>query len=123
MTIADVGAAERLWDDAFPTLRERYGLPPIARTPDVVAFMTARLLYLLDVDRVGAFVATIDDEVAGLALGVVRGDLYVLAQFAVAPPAQGKGVGRALLDAALAYGAAGNFTGLPSAGGVRVCRL
>jgi GNAT superfamily N-acetyltransferase len=104
MTIADIDAAERLWDDAFRTMRARYGLPPIVRTPDVVAFLTARFVYLLDVDPGGAFVATIDEEVAGLALGVVRDDLYVLAQFAVTPRAQGKGLGRALLDAALAYG-------------------
>jgi GNAT superfamily N-acetyltransferase len=105
MRADDVDTAEGLWDDAFEALRARFALPVIPRTATSVAQGCARLRHFLRTDPAGAFVAAVDDQLVGLALGLRRGDLFVLAQFAVAPAAQGQGVGRAVLHAAVAYGA------------------
>jgi len=58
----------------------------------------------LDLDPGGAWVAEIDGAVAGTAIAIMREGLWGLALFAVAAEHQGKGIGRRLLEAALAYG-------------------
>ncbi len=67
---------------------------------------TGRIEHFLAADPGGAWVAVDEhDEVIGVALSLLREDLWGLSLLAVAPASHGRGVGRALLDRALAYGA------------------
>src|SRR4051812_38300884 len=104
MTDADVEPCELVWDDAYRTMRARYDLPVVSRTPDQARTTHARIRHLRATDPDGAVVAVVDGEVVGFAQALVRGDLWVLSLFGVAPAAQGKGIGRAVLDAALECG-------------------
>jgi GNAT superfamily N-acetyltransferase len=63
-----------------------------------------RFARYLELDPGGQWVAEIDGEVVGSANAIMREGLWGLGLFAVAPEHQGRGVGRMLLDAALAYG-------------------
>lgn len=68
-------------------------------------FSLARWARLLEADAEGAWAA--DDEegrMIGCALALVRDGVWGLSYLAVDPGAQERGVGRALLDACLAYG-------------------
>jgi GNAT superfamily N-acetyltransferase len=58
----------------------------------------------LAVDPGGAWVAEIGGEVAGTAIAIMRDGIWGLGLFAVAARHQARGVGRRLLEAALAYG-------------------
>jgi GNAT superfamily N-acetyltransferase len=101
MTAADVPAAARLGGEALaPTTG---GPPDAARR----AWLEARCAHLRASDPGGAFVAAdpADGTLAGVTLAVLREGVWGLSWFAVEPDRQGQGVGRALLDATLAYGA------------------
>ena len=63
-----------------------------------------RFARYLELDPGGQWVAEIDGEVVGCANAIMREGLWGLGLFAVASEHQGRGVGRRLLDAALAYG-------------------
>jgi len=63
-----------------------------------------RFARYLELDPDGQWVAEIDGTVVGTANAIMREGLWGLGLFAVAPEHQGRGVGRRLLDAALAYG-------------------
>jgi GNAT superfamily N-acetyltransferase len=63
----------------------------------------ARIAHVLDTDPEGAWVAVVDDAVAGVALAFVREGIWGLSLFAMAPEHQGKGIGTRLLGPALAY--------------------
>ena len=65
----------------------------------------SRLARYVELDPDGQWVAEVDGDVVGSANAIMREDRWGLGLFAVAPEHQGKGVGRRLLDAALAYGA------------------
>jgi GNAT superfamily N-acetyltransferase len=64
-----------------------------------------RFARYLELDAGGQWVAEIDGAIAGVASSILREGLWGLGLLAVAPEHQAKGVGRRLLDAALAYGA------------------
>jgi len=63
----------------------------------------ATVLHALSTDPGGAWVAAEGATVVGVALAIVREGLWGLSLFAVRPGQQGRGAGRRLLDAALAY--------------------
>lgn len=63
-----------------------------------------RIAWLQQTDPGGALVAEAGGEVIGFILAIMREGLWGLSLFAMAPAHQGRGVGRKLLDAALAYG-------------------
>ena len=63
-----------------------------------------RFARYLELDPDGQWVAEIDGNGGGVANAILREGLWGLGLFAVAPEHQGRGVGRRLLDAALAYG-------------------
>lgn len=109
MTAQDLDAAERICDEAFYEVDRRH-LPrawpdPDRRTPEHSAGWIARTTRLLASDPGGCWVAEYDDEVVGFATSMVRERLWALATYAVRPGMQGLGVGRPLLDQAIAYGA------------------
>jgi GNAT superfamily N-acetyltransferase len=104
MTDADVERCELVWDDAYRTMRVRHDLPVAPRTLDQAQLVQRRIHHLLATDPAGAVVAVVDGEVAGFAQALVRDDLWVLSLFGVAPTAQGRGIGRAVLTAALECG-------------------
>ncbi len=109
MAPADVPVVERLTDAAFFDLdgadpaRRMPSSRPTARRPAAAAWR-ARVEHLLRHDPRGCWVAEDEAGVLGVAVSLKRELTWVLATFAVRPGVQGRGVGRQLLDAALAYG-------------------
>ena len=106
MTKEDLPAAAEAWDDAYTTLRRSHHLPVEPRTPDRAQRTASRSAHLLTTDPAGSFVATDgnDRRVIGLSQAFVREGVWVLSLLGVSPRWQDQGTGRALLDAALAYG-------------------
>jgi GNAT superfamily N-acetyltransferase len=101
----DIAPGELVWDVAYRTMRERFALPVEARSDAVTLMLQRRMHHLLGTDPDGSVVATIDHRVVGFAQAFVREDLWVLSLFAVEPATQGRGIGRALLDASMTCGA------------------
>jgi ribosomal protein S18 acetylase RimI-like enzyme len=91
---SDLPEAVELWARAF-------GMEIV--DADARARVTDRLAFGLRTDREGSFVARLGDSVVGLAQALRRERLWVLSSLAVARRARGLGVGRALLERALAY--------------------
>ena len=75
---------------------------PTARRADEPAPSDARVALTTDPD--GYFCAVEDERMCGMASSLVRGRVWYLSMFFVLPGEQGRGVGRALLERALAYG-------------------
>jgi len=104
----DVLAVERLTAEAFYELdvrAHRSGWPePTMRTQAKAASWHRRMEHMLRQDAGGSWVAEDDSGVMGVAVGLKRDLTWVLATFAVRPGLQGRGVGKQLLDASLAYG-------------------
>jgi ribosomal protein S18 acetylase RimI-like enzyme len=63
-----------------------------------------RIAHLLKTDPAGAWVADDGGEIVGVALALIREGLWGFSLFGVRPGHQGRGIGRRLLDAVLAYG-------------------
>ncbi len=110
MTPADVPMAEEVSDLAFHEVdrwTHRAGRPaPERRTPQRSETWIRRTARFLDTDPGGCWVAVDESGVVGFATSIVRERVWVLATFAVRPGQQGRGIGRAVLEPALAYGAA-----------------
>ncbi len=68
-----------------------------------IASQRARVAHLLDTDPEGCWVADAGGEVVGVALGLVREDVWGFSLFGLLPEHQGRGVGRELLGAALTH--------------------
>jgi GNAT superfamily N-acetyltransferase len=103
----DVSAAERLSDAAY-SMVDRETAPrdapePPSRTPALASQWITRTTHLLGTDPRGCWVAERDGELAGFAVSFRRELLWLLASYAVRPDLRGTGIGRNLLDAALAY--------------------
>jgi len=64
----------------------------------------ARIEHLVTTDPGGCWVAEHEGAVAGVAVALVREGIWGFSLYAVDEALQGRGVGRALLDASLAYG-------------------
>jgi GNAT superfamily N-acetyltransferase len=63
-----------------------------------------RFARYLELDPDGAWVAEVEVEIVGTSIAILREDIWGLTLFAVAEEHQAMGIGRGLLDAALAYG-------------------
>jgi GNAT superfamily N-acetyltransferase len=88
----------------FTDLHARLGEDPLPPpTPERTAAARWRVEHLGRTDPEGAVVAEVDGVVVGAALAMRRDRLWGLSLLVVDPSAQGRGVGRALLDATLAY--------------------
>ena len=77
---------------------------PAARPPDAPVASDARAALASDPD--GYFCAVEEGQIHGMVSALVRGRVWYLSMFFVLPGNQGRGVGRALLERALAYGEA-----------------
>jgi GNAT superfamily N-acetyltransferase len=60
--------------------------------------------YFLDIDPGGCWVAVDGGDVAGFAISQNRDRLWYLATYGVLPGRQGQGIGKRLMEAALAHG-------------------
>jgi GNAT superfamily N-acetyltransferase len=102
----DLPLASRLFVAAQNELSLRRGLT-LFTDPDA---RTAVYRHHLAVDPARFWVAERDGHVAGFSVGSVRGRLWFLSALFVHPEAQGRGLGRALLERAI--------DGYPRAGGI-----
>ncbi len=102
MRAEDVEPAERLTARAYAG-----AIPgaPARRNPEQLDRWTTRLHHLIDTDPAGCWVAQDGGDLIGVAVALRRDMLWVLSTYAVDPEIQGRGMGVALLGAALEYGA------------------
>jgi GNAT superfamily N-acetyltransferase len=107
MFCGDVAAAVKVSRDADAGLRRVAGLPDATRSDEAVARAESCVAHFLQTDPDGSWIAEDGGQVIAFAQAHCRDDLWVLPYLFVAPHAQGAGVGRALLESALAYGSAG----------------
>src|SRR5207302_849030 len=77
---------------------------PTARPADAPVASDARAGLASDPD--GYFCAVDEEQIRGMVSALVRGRVWYLSMFFVLPGDQGRGLGRALLERALAYGEA-----------------
>lgn len=109
MTPADVPAVERLTDAAWfdlDTRTHRTGWPePEHRSRTTAAGWAGQARHDLRHDPRGCWVAEDGSGLLGVAIAKRRETTWLLPTYAVLPGLQGRGIGRSLLDAALAYGA------------------
>ncbi|PSK99725.1 L-amino acid N-acyltransferase YncA [Haloactinopolyspora alba] len=102
MQTGDVGAAERITARAFTWTSDGHWTE---RSPQARDRWSDRARHLLALDPGGCWVLDDDrGDVAGVALAARRDLLWILSSFAVDPDQQGRGAGRALLDAVIDYG-------------------
>lgn len=103
----DLGAVEAITDEAFHDLSVRTtiaDLPsPSRRSPEKSATWRRRAAHLVRHDPGGCWVAEDDTGLLGISLSSRRDGLWALSSYAVTLRAQGKGVGTAVLDAALGH--------------------
>ena len=103
MLEADVAAVAELASVTFADLERRLHTPPSApRDPGGVH---VRLRHTLTTDPDGAWVGEDAEGLTGVAVALVREQLWGLALLVVRPDRQSTGLGRALLARALEYGA------------------
>ncbi|GAA1247532.1 hypothetical protein GCM10009665_43110 [Kitasatospora nipponensis] len=85
-----------------------FGVPPGAPAdppaPAATVLQLARTRHLAATDPDGCWLAEEDGRAVGFALSVRREGVWILCLLAVLPDAQGKGVGRLLLDRAAEHG-------------------
>ncbi len=108
MTPEDVPAAERLSDEGFHELdvrMQRATWPaPERRSPTHSQHWMTRTLHFLRTDPGGCWVADDETGLVGFATSFVRDTTWCLATYVVRPALQGRGIGRALLEAAMHHG-------------------
>ena len=104
MRTGDEVGAEDVWDRAYRALLIEQHLPTVPHSPEMIELTRRRMRYLLGTDPGGSWVAERNDQIVGIAQAHLRGGVWVLATLGVAPGSQDRGIGRELLDRALAYG-------------------
>jgi len=108
MTEADLDAAERLSSAGFLELDTRMlrrAWPaPEPRSAERGQAWILRTRHFLETDQGGCWVAEDSDGMVGFVTSYTRELMWVLATYVVRPQAQGQGIGKALLAAALHHG-------------------
>ena len=108
MGVGDAESVERLTDEAFFDLevrQHRTGRPtPAHRSPRGAAGWAAKAAHDVRHDPRGCFVAEDPSGLLGAVISKRRDTTWLLSTLAVRPGLQGRGIGRQLLDAALAHG-------------------
>jgi GNAT superfamily N-acetyltransferase len=104
-TAEDLPTCARIWRES---LNDYYGRLNLPEVPDDLAAILRLYDHLLKTDAAGFVVAERPDDASGqapvveaFAVAVVRDDVWFLSMLFVLPPAQGRGLGRALLQALL----------------------
>ncbi|MEV7781723.1 GNAT family N-acetyltransferase [Kitasatospora sp. NPDC088351] len=101
-TTADAEAVQHIARASFASLADAPdGMPGAPPSP---VYQAARTRHLVRTDPQGCWLAESGGEPVGAVLSLRREGLWMLALFVVRPEAQGKGVGRLLLERAAAYG-------------------
>ncbi|MEV4255379.1 GNAT family N-acetyltransferase [Spirillospora sp. NPDC049652] len=107
MTSDDLSAAHHVSAAAFLEVRRltrRWNDPePVPPDAETTRVWLAKMAHLLAADPDGCLVAEEDGGIIGFAVSQNRGGLWYLSVYAVQPGIQAKGVGKRLLDAALAH--------------------
>ena len=99
LTLQDVAAADDVARDAL------YRSDPGADVEAVARIGRRRIAHLQSTDPDGCFVAQDDDgAIVGLSISLIREGVWGYSLFAVAEHVHGRGLGRALFDAAWDYG-------------------
>jgi len=105
MTVEDVPVTAGIAHTVFSA-------PGEVPTAEAVRRSEARHVHALETDPQGAWVALDDGgEVCGVALAIVREDVWGLSLLAVRPDLQGRGIGRRLLERAWGYADAAGVRG------------
>jgi GNAT superfamily N-acetyltransferase len=95
----DADPCGRIFYDAFASIAERHRLPVEPASPEFTRFMAGRML---GHDRYACFVCSRGDAVVGCAFVDERGPIAGVGPVVVDPAAQDDGVGRLLMEAAVA---------------------
>lgn len=103
MTLDDVPGAAQVVIAAGEELDRRAGREPRSRTDAQREFFLGGLRRFVELDPDGAWVAAEGGSVVAMATAIRRDSFWGLSMLFVNPERQGQGVGRALLDAGLAY--------------------
>jgi GNAT superfamily N-acetyltransferase len=121
MRDVDVPVAHELTVAAFADLERRFHEPPGPRPDPAAAYVRLRRILATDPD--GCWVAEDGDGApAGVALAMLREDLWGLSLLVVRPDSQSTGVGSALLTRALEYGASARGGIIPASSDGRALR-
>ncbi|MBA2455048.1 MAG: GNAT family N-acetyltransferase [Nocardioidaceae bacterium] len=105
MRTGDVTVAESVTDLAFAALEDRPGMPLPRRSTARARRWRDRAEHLLRHDAGGCWVAEDEGHVVGVTMALRRESLWGLSSYGVLPRLQGAGIGKALLEVAVAYGA------------------
>lgn len=107
MRTGDIAEAESVTGAAFHALdlatRPGDWAMPVPRSQARRAAWHRRCAHLLEHDAPGCWVAEDESGLLGVAMSLRRETMWILAAFAVRGDAQGRGTGKALLEAALGY--------------------
>ncbi|MFE2727758.1 GNAT family N-acetyltransferase [Kitasatospora sp. NPDC059327] len=100
-TAADAEAVQHIARASFASLADSPGTAGRERPP---VHRLARIRHLVRTDPQGCWLAEHDGEPVGAVLSLRREGLWILALLVVRPEAQGRGLGRLLLERATVYG-------------------
>jgi GNAT superfamily N-acetyltransferase len=102
MTVSDVPEVAKAWDHAFQAMRATYGLPDLQVTRADELRLQNRIRHFLATDPAGSWVADDGGAITGLSQSFVREGYWVLSLLAMVPDRQRRGLGRELLQQAMA---------------------
>ena len=103
LTVEDAPRVRELMVEAFTDLARRRDQEP--HPPPAPAAALVRLRHIARTDPEGCWATEDEHGLTGVALATLREGVWGLSLLIVAPRAQSAGIGRALLERALAYGA------------------
>ena len=105
MTLDDVAGVATVVGAAGEQIERRAGREPRSRTPQQREYFLSGLRRFVELDPGGAWVAADGGSVVGMAAAVRRGSFWGLSMLFVDPDQQNRGLGGALVEAALACSA------------------